>query len=130
MHVASYVTGQGGGSLDGVRGAAMLSGFYRVPLDERGDLERVYYGDTQAEDTDTLDALTRAEIPLLFSVAERDPLFFQTQAARLVAAWFIAHRSTPNLVWVMPATTTFPVSARSAWTTPPSARRSPASSPA
>ena len=105
VHVASYVTGQGSagrgsGSLDGVRGAAMLSGFYRVPLDERGDLERAYYGDTQAEDTDTLDALTRAEIPLLFSVAERDPLFFQTQAARLVAAWFIAHRSTPNLVWV------------------------------
>jgi acetyl esterase/lipase len=110
VHVASYVTGHGSpgqdgagqdsGSLDGVRGAAMLSGFYRVPLDERGDLERAYYGDAQAEDTDTLDALTRAEIPLLFSVAERDPLFFQTQAARLVAAWFIAHRSTPNLVWV------------------------------
>jgi triacylglycerol lipase len=105
VHVASYVTGQASagqdsGSLEGVRGAAMLSGFYRVPLDERGDLERAYYGDTQAEDTDTLDALTRAEIPLLFSVAERDPLFFQTQAARLVAAWFIAHRSTPNLVWV------------------------------
>jgi triacylglycerol lipase len=100
VHVASYVTGQGGGSLDGVRGAAMLSGFYRVPLDERGDLERAYYRDTQAEDTDTLAGLTSAEIPLLFSVAERDPLFFQTQAARLVAAWFIAHRSTPNLVWV------------------------------
>ena len=105
VHVASYVTGQGSagqdsGSLDGVRGAAILSGFYRVPLDERGDLERAYYGDTQAEDTDTLAALTRAEIPLLFSVAERDPLFFQTQAARLVEAWFIAHRSTPNLVWV------------------------------
>jgi triacylglycerol lipase len=105
VHVASYVTGQGSagqdsGSLDGVRGAAMLSGFYRVPLDERGDLERAYYGDTLAEDTNTLDALTQAEIPLLFSVAERDPLFFQTQAARLVAAWFIAHRSTPNLVWV------------------------------
>jgi triacylglycerol lipase len=105
VHVASYVTGQASagqdsGSLDGVRGAAMLSGFYRVPLDERGDLERAYYGDTLAEDTNTLDALTRAEIPLLFSVAERDPLFFQTQAARLVDAWFIAHRSTPNLVWV------------------------------
>lgn len=105
VHVASYVTGQGSagqdsGSLDGVRGAAILSGFYRVPLDERGDLERAYYGDTQAEDTDTLAALTRMEIPLLFSVAERDPLFFQTQAARLVEAWFIAHRSTPNLVWV------------------------------
>ena len=110
VHVASYVTGQASagqdsagqdsGSLDGVRGAAILSGFYRVPLDERGDLERAYYGDTQAEDTDTLAALTRAEIPLLFSVAERDPLFFQTQAARLVEAWFIAHRSMPNLVWV------------------------------
>jgi acetyl esterase/lipase len=109
-HVASYVTGQAsagqdsagqdGGSLDGVRGAAILSGFYRVPLDERGDLERAYYGDAKAEDTDTLGGLTDAKIPLLFSVAERDPLFFQTQAARLVAAWYIAHRGTPNLVWV------------------------------
>jgi len=78
----------------------MLSGFYRVPLDERGDLERAYYRDTPAEDTDTLGALARAELPLLFSVAERDPLFFQTQAARLVAAWFTARQAVPNLVWV------------------------------
>jgi triacylglycerol lipase len=100
VHVASYVTGQGGGSLDGVRGAAILSGFYDVPLAERGALERAYYRDTPAEDAATLGGLVRAELPLLFSVAERDPLFFQTQAARLVAAWFTAHQVTPNLVWV------------------------------
>ena len=100
VHVASYVTGQGGGSLGGVRGAAILSGFYQVPLDERGPLEHLYYGDTAAEDAATLDGLVRAELPLLFSVAERDPLFFQAQAARLVAAWFAARQATPNLVWV------------------------------
>jgi triacylglycerol lipase len=100
VHVASYVTGQGGGSLDGVRGAAILSGFYEVSLDERGELERIYYGDTPAQDVATLDGLVHAKLPLLFSVAERDPLFFQTQAARLVAAWFAAHQVTPNLVWV------------------------------
>jgi triacylglycerol lipase len=100
VHVASYVTGQGGGSLDGVRGAAILSGFYQVALDERSDLERAYYGDTPAQDVATLDGLVGADIPLLFSVAERDPLFFQTQAARLAAAWFAAHQVTPNLAWV------------------------------
>jgi triacylglycerol lipase len=100
VHVASYVTGQGGGSLDGVRGAAMLSGFYQVALDERSPLEDAYYGDTPAEDVATLDGLIRAQIPLLFSVAERDPLFFQAQASRLVTAWCTARFATPNLVWV------------------------------
>jgi acetyl esterase/lipase len=100
VHVASFVTGQGGGALDGVRGAAILSGFYEVSLEERGDLERAYYCDAPAEDVATLDGLVRTELPLLFSVAERDPLFFQAQAARLVAAWFATHQVTPNLVWV------------------------------
>ena len=100
VHVASYVTGQGGGSLAGVRGAAVLSGCYEVSLAERSPLEHAYYGDTPAEDAATLDGLVRADLPLLFSVAERDPLFFQTQAARLVAAWFAAHRAMPNMVWV------------------------------
>jgi triacylglycerol lipase len=100
VHVASYVTGQGGGSLDGVRGAAMLSGFYQVALDERSNLEDAYYGDTPADHVATLDGLIRAQIPLLFSVAERDPLFFQAQASRLVNAWCTARLATPNLVWV------------------------------
>ncbi|HTR94964.1 MAG TPA: alpha/beta hydrolase [Trebonia sp.] len=100
VHVASYVTGQGGGSLAGVRGAAILSGFYEVSLAERSALEHAYYGDTPAEDAATLDGLVSADLPLLFSVAERDPLFFQTQAARLVAAWFAAHHVMPNMVWV------------------------------
>jgi arylformamidase len=105
VHVASYVTGHGsagqdGGSLDGVRGAAILSGFYEVPVAERGPLERAYYGDAPAADVSTLDGLIRAELPLLFSVAERDPLLFQAQAARLTSAWFTARRAMPNMVWV------------------------------
>jgi arylformamidase len=105
VHVASYVTGHGsagqdGGSLDGVRGAAILSGFYEVPVAERGPLERAYYGDAPAADVSTLDGLIRAELPLLFSVAERDPLFFQAQAARLTSAWFTARQAMPNMVWV------------------------------
>lgn len=100
VHVASYVTGQGGGSLDGIRGAAILSGVYELSADERGELERIYYRDAPAEDVSTLHGLVNAELPLLFAVAENDPEFFQQQAARLVAAWFSAHRTTPNLVWV------------------------------
>jgi acetyl esterase/lipase len=101
VHVASYVTGQGGGSLDGVRGAAILSGFYEIPDGAgRGPLEVAYYGDTPAEDVTTLDGLVRSDLPLLFSVAERDPLFFQAQAARLTAAWFAARQVMPDMVWV------------------------------
>lgn len=100
VHVASYVTGQGGGSLDGVRGAAILSGSYELSADERGELERSYYRDAPAAAVSTLNGLVSAQLPLLFAVAERDPEFFQQQAARLVAAWYTAHRTTPNLVWV------------------------------
>ena len=100
VHVASYVTGQGGGSLAGVRGAVVMSGFYELAETERGELERIYYRDAPAAQVSTLSGLVAAGLPLLFSVAERDPEFFQQQAARLVAAWYAAHQVTPNLVYV------------------------------
>lgn len=44
-HLASFLAGQGGGSLDGIRGGALLSGIY--DLAHRSDLERAYYGNAR-----------------------------------------------------------------------------------
>lgn len=99
VHVASYLTGQGGGTLDGVRGAGLLSGFYHVPDEGRGELERVYYGDAPGADVSTLPGLLDLEIPLIFAVAERDPQFSHGHIARLVAAWFASKGAVPHVVW-------------------------------
>lgn len=39
-------------------------------------------------------------VPLLFSVAERDPDRFQREAAGVVSAWLARHGTVPDLVWV------------------------------
>lgn len=98
VHVASYVTGQGGGSTEGVKGAALLSGIY--DLSTRGELEHVYFGNGPSEKVSTLPGLVTSEIPLLFSVAERDPAPFHAQAAGAVSAWLAAHGTVPNVAYV------------------------------
>ncbi|MGH3247202.1 MAG: alpha/beta hydrolase, partial [Trebonia sp.] len=55
VHVASYLVGHGGGALDGVRGAGLLSGFYTIADgDRRGELEHPYYGDAPSATVSTL----------------------------------------------------------------------------
>ena len=100
VHVASFVVGQGGGSLDGVRGAALLSGVYDLDPARRAGPEHAYYGDTPAAAASTLPGLLDCPVPLLFSVAERDPADFHAQAAAAVAAWLASHGTVPDLVWV------------------------------
>lgn len=97
VHVASYLAGQGGGSTAGVRGAALLSGIYDVST--RTDPEHVYFGDRPAETVSSLPGLVKTDIPLLFSIAERDPDGFHEQAARVVAAWRAARRPVPNIAY-------------------------------
>ena len=99
VHVASYITGQGGGSLDGVRGAGLLSGFYYIPDEGRGELERSYYGDAPSETVSTLPGLLDTNVPLFFAVAERDPEFSHYQVTRLTEAWFASKGSVPQVVW-------------------------------
>ena len=98
VHVASYLAGQGGGSTEGVKGAALTSGVYE--LSARGDLEHAYFGDRPAERVSSLPGLLETEIPLLFGVAERDPALFHDQAAGVVAAWLARHGTVPNLAYV------------------------------
>ncbi len=100
VHVASYVAGQGGGSLAGVSGAGLLSGIYDLDPASRTGPEHVYYGDTPAEAASTVHGLLDSPVPLLFSVAERDPAIFHAQAAGIVAAWQEKHKTMPDMVWV------------------------------
>jgi predicted esterase len=99
VHVASYITGQGGGSLAGVKGAGLLSGFYHIPDEGRGELERIYFGDAPAEAISTLPGLLATQIPLFFAVAERDPEFSHYQVARLTGEWFASKGSVPQVAW-------------------------------
>jgi acetyl esterase/lipase len=100
VHVASYLAGHGGGTLDGVRGAGLLSGFYTIPDgDARSEIERPYYGDLPSAAVSTLGGLLDAEVPLLFAVAQSDPRFSHAQVAGLTAAWFARHGTVPQVVW-------------------------------
>ena len=102
VHVASYLAGQagGGGTLDGVRGGALLSGFYQIPDgDERGEPELSYFGDRPSAEVSTLPGLLDSEVPLIFAIAERDPRFSQSQIAGLTAAWFARKGTVPHVIW-------------------------------
>ena len=100
VHVASFVAGQGGGALDGIRGAALLSGFYQIPDGaERGELEAAYFGTRPSAEVSTLPGLLASEVPLIFAVAERDPRFSQGQVAGLTAAWFAAKGEVPHVIY-------------------------------
>jgi acetyl esterase/lipase len=101
VHVASFLAGQGGGSLDGIVGAALLSGIYQFRRPRPEDPEHAYYG--QALDPATVSTLPRlaaSPVPLLFSVAERDSERFHEQAAEVVETWRAKHGTVPGLVWV------------------------------
>jgi alpha/beta hydrolase fold len=100
VHVASYLAGQGGGSLEGVKGAGLLSGFYQIPDGaERGELEVIYFGDKPSSEVSSLPGLLESEIPLIFAVAERDPQFVHIQIAMLTAAWSAKNNAVPQVIF-------------------------------
>ena len=100
VHVASFIAGQGAGSLDGVSGACLLSGFYQIPDGaERGPLEAAYFGDRPSAEVSTLPGLLASQVPLVFAVAERDPWFSQGQIATLTAAWYAAKGEVPHVIY-------------------------------
>jgi triacylglycerol lipase len=100
VHVASYLAGQGGGSVWGIRGSALLSGIYDLDRGYRSELERIYYGDHPAEEVSTLPHLVASPVPLLFSIAEHDPSSFHVQALGVTSAWHAAHGQMPAMAWV------------------------------
>ncbi len=100
VHVASYVAGQGGGDPSRIAGAALLSGIYVIHDPAPGEPEHVYYGPNPGPEVSSLPGLLETTVPLLFSVAERDPARFQREAAGVVSAWLGRHGTVPDLVWV------------------------------
>ena len=65
-----------------------------------GEPEHVYYGANPGPEISSLPGLLDTTVPLLFSVAERDPARFQREAAGVVSAWLARHGTVPDLVWV------------------------------
>jgi triacylglycerol lipase len=100
VHVASFVAGQGGGDPARIAGVALLSGIYQIHQPAPGEPEHVYYGASPDPAASSLPGLLETQVPLLFSVAERDPARFQREAAGVVSAWLGRHGTVPDLVWV------------------------------
>jgi len=100
VHVASFVAGQGGADPTTVAAAALLSGIYVIGTPQPGEPEYIYYGPNPGPEVSSLPGLLDTTVPLLFSVAERDPARFQQEAAGVVSAWLARHGTVPDLVWV------------------------------
>jgi hypothetical protein len=64
-------------------------------------LEAYHYGDPPAARALTLPGLLDCAVPLLFSVAERDPRSFHQQAAGVVAAWQARHAVSSLAQWAV-----------------------------
>jgi dienelactone hydrolase len=98
-HVADYAAGNGG-SLAGVRGFALVSGMYGKRTVKPGDPPHPYYGAAPGPATGSLPGLVDSRVPVLFTLAERDPQRFHAAAADAVAAWQARHGQVPELVWM------------------------------
>jgi len=97
-HVADFVAGHGG-DLAGVVGAALISGIYTARPAAPGAAPHPYYGVPDPVQA-SLPCLVESHVPLLFTVAERDPERFHAAVAEAVAAWAARHGTVPDLVWV------------------------------
>jgi triacylglycerol lipase len=100
VHAAGYIAGRAGPVSASVRGAALLSGIYRPRAAKPGEPDHAYYGPNPDTGADVIPGLVSSPVPLLFSVAERDPADFQRQVADVVAAWQAKRGTVPNVVWV------------------------------
>ncbi|WP_347304189.1 hypothetical protein V5740_06155 [Croceibacterium sp. TMG7-5b_MA50] len=101
LHVAGYVVDEpihvaAGG---GIAGAAMLSGIYDTrTCTEEGDMAALFGAAWRSDAAGACIAgLLGTELPLLFTVAERDSVDRQVQAAQLAGAWGLAHAAYPPM---------------------------------
>lgn len=102
-HVASYLAmSELHDAAPPVAGALMFSGLYDVTTLNKGPVELHYYGDDEsmAERQSALAGLIASQVPMLFTVAEHDPLNFQKQAAVLVERWFAAKQAFPRMIYM------------------------------
>lgn len=102
-HVASYIAmNELHDATPPVAGALMFSGLYDVPSLHKGPLELHYYGSDAAlaQRQSSLSGLIASDMPMLFTVAEHDPLNFQAQAALLLERWFAAKQVLPRMLYL------------------------------
>jgi hypothetical protein len=97
-HVADFVAGHGGPT-GGVRGAARISRLYTPRPAAPGATPHPYYGVPDPAQG-SLPRLVESGIPLLFTVAERDPNRFQAAFAEVLTAWLARHGTLPAFAWV------------------------------
>jgi predicted esterase len=84
----------------GLRGLICLSGIYNFVTRNPGPLEQAYLGTDISlyEERSSLQGLVNSDIPLLMTVAEFDPPFFQQQGLQLLNAWHARHGQIPHFV--------------------------------
>lgn len=105
-HVASYVAmNELHDAAPPLAGALMFSGLYDVVSLQKGPLELHYYGSDAAlaQQQSSLPGLIGSDVPMLFTVAEHDPLTFQTQATLLLNRWFAAKQVLPRMLYLTDA---------------------------
>jgi len=104
VHVASYVThGQFHGPNGlGLAGAIMLSGLYDLERTARSPMHDAYFGEdmNRYAEMSSISGLSRAGLPLLFTVSEFDPPEFQQQASILAASFIESRASLPRLLYM------------------------------
>lgn len=100
-HAASYVAHQGvyAPHAHGLRGLVLLSGVYDYTL-KPGPMEAAYLGKDPAlyATRSSLHGLVRSGMPLLVSVAECDPPYFEQQGLSLLEAWHRRYGQLPRCV--------------------------------
>lgn len=104
VHVASYVTHRhfhGPYGL-GLAGAIMLSGLYDLERTARSPMHDAYFGEdiNRYAEMSSISGLSRAGLPLLFTVSEFDPPEFQQQASLLAASFIKSRASLPRLLYL------------------------------
>jgi acetyl esterase/lipase len=100
-HVASYVAERvrSGGDV-GIVSGIMLSGIYDLTTAGHWPQVRTYFGDEPATfaERSSLGGLLKAEIPLLFVLAEIEPEQFEQQALELVSRYYERHSRWPRFM--------------------------------
>jgi acetyl esterase/lipase len=102
-HVAAYLFDRAarGDDTDGVVGAILTSGFYRVPSQAPPNV-KAYFGSDEAlyEDRSPMSHANAGNVPVLLTVSEHDPAMFGAQTFELAAALTRRSGKCAQLVWL------------------------------
>ncbi|MDT8397017.1 MAG: alpha/beta hydrolase [Pseudomonadales bacterium] len=102
VHVASYIAHPElyAALPHGLRGAILVSGLYDFCTMAVSPLERAYLGNDEScyQERSSLKGLLKCDVPLMITVSEYDPCFFEAQALELLTAVQKKRLSLPRFV--------------------------------